>query len=376
MKKLFFLEALRGYAILGVVITHVVQKMDNVPIWLNNIGIQGARGVQLFFIVSAFTLFLSLSNKYTAKQFELSDFFVRRFFRIAPAFYIAFICYSVVDIILYNVSLKGFHNDYSMGMILSTLSFTSIIHPDWLFSLVPGGWSISIEMLFYVCVPFLFLFIKNKKNSLYLLIATLIIGWSINALVYKNNLFSESILNDNYLFYWFPSQIGIFAIGIYMYHLWKDKSTVISKWSNVLIYSGVLLLVLLSFTGNIYNPMFPKHYLFGLGFLLFGLGLSAVDKHFLLNKVILFIGKISFSMYLVHFFVLDVLETLFLSSLMNYTSTVGSVIILYIFTLIISVILSHLSFKYVETPGIKIGRNISKQIEKRKNIKKLEDFAK
>lgn len=89
--KLTFLEALRGYAILGVVLTHSTQKLTNLPQWLDNIGIQGARGVQLFFIVSAFTLFYSLSRKHPTHSIDVKDFFIRRFFRIAPAFYFAFL---------------------------------------------------------------------------------------------------------------------------------------------------------------------------------------------------------------------------------------------------------------------------------------------
>jgi peptidoglycan/LPS O-acetylase OafA/YrhL len=48
----------------------------------------GARGVQLFYMVSAFTL-LSVSRQ----PFNARSFFIRRFFRIAPAFYIAMIAY-------------------------------------------------------------------------------------------------------------------------------------------------------------------------------------------------------------------------------------------------------------------------------------------
>ncbi|WP_079514405.1 hypothetical protein [Rossellomorea marisflavi] len=48
-KRLDFLEALRGYAIIGVVFTHVSAKIEGLSVWLNNFGVQGAKGVQLFF---------------------------------------------------------------------------------------------------------------------------------------------------------------------------------------------------------------------------------------------------------------------------------------------------------------------------------------
>src|SRR3954453_3371021 len=110
-KKLTFIEALRGYAILGVVLTHSTQKLTDLPHWLHNIGIQGARGVQLFFIVSAFTLFYSLSRKYETHSLEVKDFFIRRFFRIAPAFYAAFLFYLVFAVWMNQLGLKGLTND-------------------------------------------------------------------------------------------------------------------------------------------------------------------------------------------------------------------------------------------------------------------------
>ena len=88
-KRYEFLDALRGIAILGVIFLHVSDFTlhPQTNIIYRSVG-EGARGVQLFYIVSALTLFLSLSSsRFLGKLGETLKYFFRRFFRIAPMFY-------------------------------------------------------------------------------------------------------------------------------------------------------------------------------------------------------------------------------------------------------------------------------------------------
>jgi peptidoglycan/LPS O-acetylase OafA/YrhL len=87
------LDALRGIAMLAVLLVHSWYWFDRVlPLrrFLAEIAFSGQRGVQLFFIVSAFTLFMSNDNRRNEKHPTL-NFFLRRFFRLAPMFYIALV---------------------------------------------------------------------------------------------------------------------------------------------------------------------------------------------------------------------------------------------------------------------------------------------
>lgn len=71
--RLEFIEAARGYAIMLVLAVHAVGYQA------------GAMGVQLFYIISAYTLYRSLM--YRNEQHYLW-FYIRRFFRIAPLYYL------------------------------------------------------------------------------------------------------------------------------------------------------------------------------------------------------------------------------------------------------------------------------------------------
>jgi len=94
MNRLPFIDALRGLAIFGVFIVHSSQSIDGLPRWLSSLASQGARGVQLFFVISAFTLFLSLSTRRKNEKRPTLNFFIRRFFRIAPLFYAALLSFN------------------------------------------------------------------------------------------------------------------------------------------------------------------------------------------------------------------------------------------------------------------------------------------
>lgn len=92
-----FVDALRGWAVIGVILVHTYQWIPCSSETLGTIAKRGAFGVQLFYIISAFTLFLSLSRRYFSDTSPFICFFIRRFFRIAPLFYLAILFYSILD---------------------------------------------------------------------------------------------------------------------------------------------------------------------------------------------------------------------------------------------------------------------------------------
>ena len=86
-QRMHFLDGLRALAIAGVVLVHCRQMSFDVPPWLLYAAGYGAKGVQLFFVISGFTL----THIYHEKFPGFRDFIVRRVTRIVPMFYVGIV---------------------------------------------------------------------------------------------------------------------------------------------------------------------------------------------------------------------------------------------------------------------------------------------
>src|SRR6185369_10001679 len=96
--KIDFIDSLRGIAIIGVLVIHCGQVgIINYSGFFQSIILNGAIGVQLFFVASAFTIFLTYSNRYNKETAPVGNFFIRRFFRIAPMYYFGIIYFLWQD---------------------------------------------------------------------------------------------------------------------------------------------------------------------------------------------------------------------------------------------------------------------------------------
>jgi peptidoglycan/LPS O-acetylase OafA/YrhL len=214
-----FIDSLRGIAILCVIMVHTgIDGRFNVPNLLTKLVAEGARGVQLFYLVSAFTLFLSMENRITKELNTIRNFFIRRFFRIAPMYYIA---------ILVSLITTGFGPRYWLGdaqnitkfNILSNIFFLHGFNPYWIESLVPGGWSIAIEMTFYCILPFLFKKIKTINHAITCFVISIVIRPILYMILIRFDPTGSDHLWGEYLFLYFPSQFPVFCLGIIMYFI-------------------------------------------------------------------------------------------------------------------------------------------------------------
>ncbi|RXK17236.1 acyltransferase [Macrococcus sp. DPC7161] len=365
MKKIEYLDALRGLAILGVITTHVTVSFPELNPIIENIGRNGNRGVQLFFLVSAFTLMLSYEKRET---FDLKGFYIRRFFRIAPAFYAAFIFYLSFNLFKYLLGMSNALNTYNLSNIIGTISFMNVLRMEWLFSLVPGGWSISNEVMFYLLLPFIYKFIKNSKTAIILFISSVIIlvPYTLLSIIEYN--FKSSYYM--YFFYWFPNQLPIFLLGIVLYFVSKKyKSKFKEKfnltYANIILYFITTLIILFASIHFISYFTYFNHLIFGILFSIFAFVLSIYNNKIFVNKFTIFIGKISFSMYLIHFFFVEVFLTLIKKFDIFEASSFIQFLLFWIITLLSTILLSIISHKYIEVPGINIGRKLSNKTYKK-----------
>lgn len=366
--KIKFVDALRGIAILGVLIVHCGQAgiNDTYPRVFDNIIVNGAIGVQLFFVASAFTIFLTYGNRNNKETAPVGNFFIRRFFRIAPMYYFG---------IIYFLWQDGFGARYwlgdapnvSMWNVLSNILFIHSINPYWITSVVPGGWSIAIEACFYCLVPLLFLRIKNLNQALVLFLSTILARMVLYSLLERFPLIASERLWGEYLFFYPPNQFPVFACGIILYFLVR---TPMREWHVEPIVVFILCIFLLAqlLTHTVF--IFPLHIQFAMTFVVLGCVLSRKGFIVLVNPVTIYIGKISYSMYLVHFAVLHWLTQFsfldFVSPGIPYFSIINY-ILRFCCILSLTVAISACTYHLIEVPFQNIGKII---VRKRESARK------
>lgn len=169
-ERLHSLDILRGFMALSVAVYHLSiwthlfeagSKTNNLIAILGNYGVEG------FFIVSGFCFFY-LYDETTWSLGELRSFHIKRFFRIAPLYYLAI----TLNLILHQP--VGPTLSPRMLAENATLTF-GLFHPNH--SLVLGGWSIGIEYVFYMAFPLLAYLARRKSILVLLTLAFLAWAW-------------------------------------------------------------------------------------------------------------------------------------------------------------------------------------------------------
>lgn len=184
-------------------------------------------------------------------------------------------------------------------------------------------------------------------------------NFTLHSLLSKLHIISSERLWNEYLFFYFPSQLPIFSIGIVMYFIIVQNETIKNiSGKSLLVFSGLLLVQLVIGTQFIMQ----NHILFGIVFLILGVALSKYNFGLIVNPIVNYIGRISFSMYLVHFAVLHWLSVFnfidyFENAILNYVIRYS---IVTIFTILIAAVL----YNFIEVPFQNLGKEIIKRIEK------------
>jgi peptidoglycan/LPS O-acetylase OafA/YrhL len=147
-----WIDALRGLAILMVLANHVALVVPGLSAPLEALARFGQMGVQLFFVASAYTLCLSWQQRHRGEAQPVRRFLVRRFFRIAPLYYLGIALFAGLHHLQSGVVAA---EPYTAGNVLANAAFVHGFVPAAQNSIVPGGWSIGVEMAFYALFPLL-----------------------------------------------------------------------------------------------------------------------------------------------------------------------------------------------------------------------------
>lgn len=338
-----FLTGLRAYAALAVFFIHSggagLRQLGVAKNMLNKLVDFGKYGVVVFFVLSAYTIAMSLDH---SEQIDLKKYLVRRLFRVVPMYYfIILLAYFTFGGIQSYFDQFGVSNSWqNLG---SHLTFANLFQIEYRNNLIGVEWSVPIEIFYYLVIPFLFIgFSKIRQFGIHIFIISL-------SIVFLGPIF----FNFDYSKFRFISYhwsllkyLFCFVFGLVLYQFQKNYKDQIPRLRGIIFLELMILLFCFICTDLLHAEEFTA--LWTGAVILVIASRSKTTRFFFENKFILFIGTISYSFYLLHFPVVMYLTTLEL-----HPTAV------FLLGLIITCILSYLSYKFIEEPFVKLGKTLS-----------------
>ena len=324
------IDGLRALAVTAVVLYHFLPSTFD----------YGYLGVDVFFVISGFLITLYIYEEFSIGKFSLIFFYQRRIRRILPVtLFVLFISSVLASFILIGVDYNRF-----VESLIASLTFTSNIYfwrdggyfgqADSLKPLL-HIWSLSVEEQYYLFFPFVFLMILKFSKSL----KTNLLGvcfLSLGSFLFY--LYMLKIGGANPAFFLMPFrawEFGVGSIAALTYFKFRRQHTLFSLFVSVsLIVLGLTLLSNFIAAGFIV--------VIGTAFFLS----MAYRRTILLNvffesRFVRYLGLISFSTYLWHWPLLVFLR---------YVSIDQDKSAYLLALLVLTYVLSMLSYKYIEQP--------------------------
>jgi peptidoglycan/LPS O-acetylase OafA/YrhL len=350
-----FLDALRGLAAIWVVVVHVAMlPSPRLPVapFLDLFVVNGTMGVDLFFVVSAFSLCLSMPV-HDREVRPMLGFALRRFFRIAPLFYLIILVMCIHNFSGVNIDGKS---------ILLNVTFLFNLVPGYQTSIVPAGWTVGVEMVFYMMFPLLYRFAKGVIIS----VSVCFIFIFIATLFFMN---VNSFVDDpfNYYMYSILYRAPIFTFGLIAFYLLPILERRPERKKIGLVLLTFVPVMFFAITAN-KVAIFDKYYWEGVmfGALVVGLGLLPVAV--IVNPVSAWLGRISYSVYLLHtIFIVVLIPTMRSIQGMVESPTIAFMLSLTV-TLALVIPSAFLLNYFVEDPVNKWGKRFSSRVAGRKNV--------
>ena len=318
------IDGLRAVAIIPVVLYHADLAFIN----------SGFIGVDIFFVISGYLITRVILNDIANENFSFQVFFLRRLRRLFPALAVMSVITTALSIVLLSPSALV---DYGKSLVALTLSVS-----NYYFAMSGGyfadyvsakpmlhTWSLAVEEQFYLFLPW-FLFFTIKYWRLLITLVVILTALSFTLAVIFHDRYSH------YVFFSLPTRAWELGLGV-IPALCQQRLSIFSPVLKRFATIAGFIMICVSFvyvTELVATPgvstLLP---VFGATLMLVGADEPGIINTILKQKFIVFIGLISYSLYIWH----QPIFSLF-SELNNFI------------LLIITVLISFVSWKYVEKP--------------------------
>lgn len=331
------LDSLRGIAVLVVLFHHYIYDYDyyfnlltnttefSFYRFLQNVLSYGYLGVHLFFIISGFVIYMTLE-----RSKNTLDFVISRISRLYPAYWIAiFITISFLQF-LPTPTIGNYSTKEILINMTMLQGFVKIRNVDQVY------WTLKLELIFYVIMYVIF--ISKKLNK----IVPICVGWLLLSLcsIYITLPLKKFI--DVLLIVEFAP---LFIAGILFYKVKQEKNT--STLIRLLILSTFIVETI--WMVKLKDADIISVSVLGVIYLIFFV-FSTNSLRFLNNKILLFFGSISYSLYLVH-------NVVGYAIIYRLRETTDNKIIYILVPTVISIVIAYALSILIEKPSMRYIRD-------------------
>jgi peptidoglycan/LPS O-acetylase OafA/YrhL len=227
---------LRFFLALSIIVAHAGPVFG---VWL----VDARLAVQMFYLLSGFSMAFVWQGKYAASRAPLRTFFVGRALRIYPQYFMVLVptillsiyAWLALDrhpiatalqnpvhgigglwIYLQQVVLVGMESQFFLQRAADgTLAFCLNFHqgtrpPLHYYMFVPQAWMLSLQLVFYMLVPLLLPRPRLCVAALVLSFAARLVGW-----------WGFGLNSDPWTHRFVPFEVGVFLLGVFSYSLYR-----------------------------------------------------------------------------------------------------------------------------------------------------------
>ncbi|HIH1004509.1 TPA: acyltransferase family protein [Haemophilus influenzae] len=296
------IDGLRAIAVISVIIYHLNEN------WLSG----GFLGVDIFFVISGFLITGIIITEIQQNSFSFKQFYTRRIKRIYPAFItvMALVSFIASVIFIYNDFNKlrktielaiAFLSNFYLGLTQGYFDLSANENP------VLHIWSLAVEEQYYLIFPLILILAYKKFREIKVLfIITLILFFILLATSFIPANFYKEVLHQPNIYYLSNLRFPELLVGslLAIYHNLSASKQASKQASNVIAILSTLLLFSCLFLMNNDIAYIPGITLIlpciFTALIIHTTSQNNIVKLCLSNKAIVFIGKISYSLYLYH----------------------------------------------------------------------------
>lgn len=361
--RLKFLDIGRAFAVLYVLFYHSIEIWKfEYPKALTQLIQSGGSGVTLFFVISAFSLCLTMERRQQSAR-PLASYAIARVFRILPLYY-----FMLALTLWRDVDLRPMVHEAPKILAAATLSFN--LFPEYAEGIVWASWSVGVEVVFYALFPLLY----KRLNTIERRIAAFLVAmWATYAVA----AFLLPMLPPEdarpYIYMNIVRNLAVFLVGMIAYDVYKllERSKIERRADKGLALTAIGLtligffIVTVRLTWKISPLAVDWGIVQAIAYSTALIGLSLLPQQAIANPVSAFYSRVCYSAYLWHPFIIwalkpyyDFVHATFDGPWLRVAGIVGG-------TLFVVSIVSEISYRLIELPGQNAGKRLLRTLETR-----------